>query len=265
MSKPLPTRPEPAAEKKPAAAPPPKPKAPRPASPWPWGAWRRTLVSLLIAFHVVAVFSAPWFIQLSDVFEPNLPPGRVPRDAQGRVIPLEQLDPRQYPPIQAVMPEALAGARSRFPLIWHYANLLYINNGYDFFSPDPSFSQLIRYDVRDDKGQSIAKGEFPNRREQWPRLLYHRYMMLVDQSSDPRSPAVGWENHIADRLMARFGGASIHMEKWRHHLLTRDEVLAGGRLDGESTYEKLNEMDRRRTEPMPSGGEPAVAIPGGGR
>jgi hypothetical protein len=267
MSKPLPTRPEQAAERKPApAAQAPKPKAPRKPSLWPWGAWRRAFVSLFVAFHVVAVFSAPWFIQMSDIFEPNLPPGRVPRDAQGRVITLAQLDPRQYPPVQPIVPETLAGARSRFPLIWHYANLLYINNGYDFFSPDPSFSHLIRYEVRDDKGQTIAKGEFPNRTEQRPRLLYHRYMMLVDQSSDPRISAIGWENYIADRLLAQYDGATVHMIQVRHHLLTPAEVLAERRINEESTYEILGEFDRRRAESMPEGAaEGSVAIPGGAR
>jgi hypothetical protein len=256
--------PSPPAEKK--AAPAPKPKAPQKPSLWPWGPWFRTLVSLLIAFHITAVFSAPWFIQLSDVFEPALPPGRVPRDAQGRVIPLAQLDPNQYPPVRAVVPAAIAGPMSPFPLIWHYANLLYINNGYDFFSPDPSFSHLIRYEVRDAAGQTIAKGEWPNRQQQWPRLLYHRYMMLVDQSSGPGNANSGWETHIADGLMEHYNGASVHMTMVRHNLLTAQEVIDGRRLIEDSTYEVISEMDRVRTLPQTDAAAgQAVAIPGGAR
>ena len=82
-----------------------------------------------------------------------------------RPIPLEQLDPRQYPPQRAIVPQTISG------FFWHYANLLYINNGYDFFSPDPSVSHLIRYEVFDAANKPIAKGEFPNRLEQWPRLF----------------------------------------------------------------------------------------------
>jgi hypothetical protein len=265
MSKPLPTRPEPSVpDKKPAAAGP-KPKPPRKPSPWPWAPWVRVLASCAIAFHLLAVFAAPWYIQLSDVFEPALPPGRAPRDAQGRVIPLEQLDPRQYPPVQPIVPQALASQRSRFPLIWHYANLLYIDNGYDFFSPDPSFNHLIRYEVFDSGGKRIEAGEFPNWLQQWPRLLYHRYMMLVDQSSDPRAATAGWELKIADRLLAMYGGDRVHLTKVRHHLLMPEEVLAGRRLNDETTYEVLGELDHRRSDAPPAAATRAVAIPGGAR
>lgn len=269
MSKPLPSRPDaPAstekAEKKPAPAS--KPKAPRKPSPWPWGPWVRALVSLLVAFHITAVFSAPWFIQLSDVFEPALPPGRVPRDAQGRAIPPEQLDPKQYPPVRAIVPAAIAGPGSPFPLIWHYANLLYINNGYDFFSPDPSFNNLIRFEVRDAGGQTVAKGEWPNTQQQWPRLLYHRYMMLVDQSSGPGAANSGWETHIADGLMERYNGASIHMTMVRHNLLTPQEVIDGRRLNEDSTYEVIGNLDRvRSASQTEAAAGQAVAIPGGAR
>lgn len=259
MSKPLPPRPDQPAGQglKPAQASaakpdkPEKPKAPKKVSPWPWGPWRRMLFSLLIVFHVTAVFSAPWFIQMQDILEPALPPGRVPRDAAGRPIPLEQLDIRQYPPIRPVVAAALASPESRVPLIWHYANLLYINNGYDFFSPDPSVSHLIRYEVFDQQGQSIAKGELPNRQQQWPRLHYHRYMMLVDQSSGPRNAQSGWEARIADRLLEYYDGETIRLIKVRHHLLTQQEVLEGRRLNEDSTYEVLGQMDQRR-KPKPA-------------
>lgn len=266
MSKPLPNRPDQSpAEKKPAQAAAPKPKTPRSPSPWPWAPWLRILASGMITFHIVAVFAAPWFIQLSDVFEPALPPGRAPRDAQGRVIPLDELDPRQYPPLRAIVPQALASQTSRFPLIWHYANLLYINNGYDFFSPDPSFSHLIRYEVFDAAGKKIESGEFPNRLQQWPRLLYHRYMMLVDQSSDPRARGSGWEVKIADRLMKRYGGARVHLTQVRHDLLTPEEVLAGRRLNDDATYQVTNELDHSASAAEPVGPTGEVARPGGVR
>jgi hypothetical protein len=269
MSKPLPQRPDQPAGQKPAPAPaakPEKPKTPKKPSPWPWGPWRRALFSLLIVFHVTAVFSAPWFIQMQDIFEPALPPGRVPRDAAGRAIPLEQLDPRQFPPIRPVLAQALASPDSKLPLIWHYANLLYINNGYDFFSPDPSVSHLIRYEVFDKEGQSIAKGELPNRQQQWPRLLYHRYMMLVDQSNAPINAETGWEARIADRLLEYYDGETIRLIKVRHHLLMPQEILDGRRLNEDSTYEVLGQMDQRRQpKPVEPVSEPLPATSGGGQ
>ena len=151
--------------------------------------------------------------------------------------------------VPAAAADRPAGHRRRFPLICHYANLLYINNGYDFFSPDPTVSHIIRYEVFDDRGQTIAKGDFPNTREQWPRLLYHRYMMLVDQSSNPQNADTGWEYRIADGLLERYGGANVRLTKKRHHLLMPSEVLAGHRLNEDSTYEVIGQLERRRGEP----------------
>jgi hypothetical protein len=208
--------------------------------------------------HVAAVFSAPWAIQLSDVFLPALPPGRIPRDAQGREIPPPELDPRVVPPLQPVLPQAIAG------FFWHYTNLLYINNGYDFFSPDPSVSHLIDYEVLNASNQSIATGTLPDRRDQWPRLFYHRHMMLVEQSSNP-GPVLadrGWEINIANRLLEVHGGARIHMVKKRHHLLTPEEVLAGGRLDDPSTYEVLSELDHAREGLQSAAATGALGVPG---
>jgi hypothetical protein len=167
---------------------------------------------------------------------------------------------REYPPQRSIIPRALAG------FFWHYANLLYINNGYDFFSPDPSVSHLIRYEVFDEAGQSIHKGTLPDRREQWPRLLYHRYMMLVDQSSDPREANSGWETKIADGLLQAYNGARVKLVKVRHHLLTPAEVLRGRRLNEDSTYEVLGELEHQRAQPLASAApEAGVPIPGGAR
>ena len=55
------------------------------------------------------------------------------------------------------------------------------------------------------------------------------------------------------------------MIKVRHHLLTPEEVRTGRRLNEDSTYEILNEMDHFRSAAPAGGAEPSVAIPGGAR
>jgi hypothetical protein len=213
----------------------------------------------MIAFHVFAVFSAPWLIQLRDIFEPPLPPGRPWLVEDGRVVTREQLDPRRHPPLKARVPEALAGPASRLPLIYHYANALYINNGYDFFSPDPTGSFILQYQVLDSMGQPIKEGRFPDRDGQWPRLLYHRYMMLADQSAAAsQAQSAAWKQKIADRLLARYNGASVKLTSIRHHLLMPDEVLAGRRQDEPSTYQVINEGTFVAELP-----DPAATSPGG--
>ena len=79
-----------------------KPKTPKPAkstSPWPWRPSVRVVVSLAVIWHVAAVFTAPWLIQLRDIFVPFVPPGGV-LDAQGRQIPISALSIERYPPME---------------------------------------------------------------------------------------------------------------------------------------------------------------------
>jgi hypothetical protein len=244
-------------EKKPAAPPQaeakPKPKPAKSKSPWPWGGFVRTLVSIAIVFHLTAVFSSPWHVQLRPTVVPMVEPGGVPRDAYGRALPREQVTFETYPFQIPLVPKLLNDS------LWYYANLLYINNGYDFFSPDPSVSHLIRYEIFTDAGEKIASGQLPHRGEQWPRLLYHRYMMLVEQSREPAPGAPqGWEYNVADRLLEKYDGEVIRLRMLRHHLLTPQQVLEGQRIDSDATYEEIGVLEHRRTRPVeitPGGGQ----------
>ena len=60
-----------------------------------------------------------------------------------------------------------------------YGQLLYIDRGYAFFAPDPGPSHLVQAAVTDSAGQTLEM-IYPNRDEQWPRLLYHRHFMLTE-------------------------------------------------------------------------------------
>jgi hypothetical protein len=253
MSKQQPANaPPPVAEKKPAAPSPPaeakpKPKAAKPksSSPWPWGRFARTLATIAIIFHLTAVFSAPWHVQLRQAVVPMVEPGGVPRDGYGRPIPPEQITFENYPFQLPILPKLLNDS------LWYYANLLYINNGYDFFSPDPGVSHLIRYEVFNEAGEKLASGQLPHRGEQWPRLFYHRHMMLVEQSREPvPGGPQGWEYRIAERLLAKHKGDRVRLAMLRHHLLTPQQVLDGQRIDAEGTYEEIGVMEHRATRPV---------------
>ena len=56
---------------------------------------------------------------------------------------------------------------------------LYQGHGYRFFGPDPGPSHLVHYRVTQNDG-TILEGKFPDRENQWPRLLYHRWFMLSE-------------------------------------------------------------------------------------
>lgn len=237
MSKQRPPDPLPGQPQRP-PTPPAERKQPKPkSSPWPWGKFRRGLVSALVLGHLMAVFVAPWALGLRTQELYYLPP----RDAQGRTIPDNQLQPQQ---IRYLVPP-LASALYR--VFSHYNDLLYTNSGYEYFTPDPEWNHALRYEVFDAANQKIAEGRMPDKRDQWPRLFYHRHMMLIDQT-------IGMPNsdyYVAARLLERHGGQRVHMQLIRHHLLTPKEVLDGKKLDDPSTYEIIGELDQTRDQPKP--------------
>ena len=60
-----------------------------------------------------------------------------------------------------------------------YSQFLYIDRGYAFFAPDPGPSHLIQAAVTPASGQR-EEVMYPDLQRQWPRLLYHRHLMLAE-------------------------------------------------------------------------------------
>ncbi|MFT5300345.1 MAG: hypothetical protein ACI814_001120 [Mariniblastus sp.] len=56
---------------------------------------------------------------------------------------------------------------------------LFLGHGYRFFGPDPGPSHRILFQGTREDG-STFQGHFPNRDENWPRLMYHRWFMLSE-------------------------------------------------------------------------------------
>ena len=240
-----PPRPEPAPPQ------PAKKSAPRPTGEVAWHPFWRWSVSLLIVLHLLAVFSAPW--DLATL--PALPPGYVaPADNLGRELPPPPANSNVWQ--QPVVPRAL-----RY-FFRHYLNLMYLNHGYEFFAPDPAGSNLIRYQVRDSGGKEIANAQFPDHKLHWPRLLYHRYLMLAAQTGD-----MGEESgrNFAQHLLRVNSGQTIRLEWILHKLLAPQQVRDKTPLDAPNTYQVLatiQETPRQRSVPNPL---PPVTVPGGGR
>lgn len=131
-----PNRPQPTAPERDAPA----PQRAKPRKPGQVPVWLKIIVSLLVAWHITAVFLAPLSIQPAS--------------------PLVQKIAQNY-------------------MQW-YLDALYLNHGYHFFAPEPGAGHLIRYQLTDDAGR-VSEGEFPSKKDNWPRLLYHRYFMLAEQ------------------------------------------------------------------------------------
>ena len=175
----------------------------------------RLLFSLLIAFHLTAVFLAPM----------SIPPSS---------------------------PLVLNAAQNWF--MQKYLDALYLNHGYHFFAPDPSDGHLIQYQVLDDRGGVISEGEFPNLQQQWPRLLYHRYFMLADQceiDAPTEAEAKQWKqallNAYAQQLLREHdGAAAVRVQRITHYPLMLRDALEGQPLTYPETYRTDMEVIQRR-------------------
>ncbi|NOZ40173.1 MAG: hypothetical protein GXP24_08105 [Planctomycetes bacterium] len=194
----------------------------RSADDLPWHPFWRWLVSLLVVLHLTAVFSAPW-----DLLTPvALPPGYMPPiDAMGRPQPL--------PPPESVVWQHPVITRGLHGFFHNYLNLLYLNHGYEFFAPDPAGTHVIDYQVTQADGK-VIEGRLPSLDEHWPRLLYHRHMMLAEQTQLMEQSALQYAIHLA----TLYGGVS-QMELKMHLLLPPHRVADETPLDAPSTFQSI--------------------------
>jgi hypothetical protein len=121
-----------------------------------------------------------------------------------------------------------------------YLDAAYLNHGYHFFGPDPGPSHLVRYVIEKPDGTTV-EGEFPNRDEHWPRLLYHRHFMLSERlaagpDNDPwiRAYAQSYARH----LYKLHDAEQVTLYLRRHLIPYPDQVLGGMKLDDPNLYEE---------------------------
>ncbi len=79
----------------------------------------------------------------------------------------------------AVVDPASDLAISLHRVISPWTRSLYLDHGYRFFAPEPGPGHFVTYEIRQADGNRVA-GRFPDRAENWPRLLYHRWFMLSE-------------------------------------------------------------------------------------
>ncbi len=82
-----------------------------------------------------------------------------------------------------------------------YSQWLYMNHGYFFFAPNPGPSHLIQCSLSSRSATDSSEKELvqtlflPDRKEHWPRLLYHRYFMLSEFYTSRYAP-----QHVTEEL-----------------------------------------------------------------
>ncbi len=111
----------------------------------------KVVFSVLIIFHLLAVFLPPLAFQANGPFGGSPSVGTLLRPVEG------------------------------------YGEFLYLNRGYAFFAPDPGPSHLIQVAVTDPSGQ-VVESMYPDLDNQWPRLKYHRHFMLAEFLTDIYQP-----------------------------------------------------------------------------
>jgi hypothetical protein len=160
-------------------------------------------------------------------------------------------------------PEFLAIRRWMAP----YVEWLYLDHGYFFFAPNPGPSHLVAVSSGSVELQSRNQAEesglrlesfalvFPDRKRQWPRLLYHRYFMLSEFYNNTYAPDrlppedildgefvalwqrdrvryEGLQKSLGKSLSRGLGSERVELHRVERILLTPEQILRQGwRLD----------------------------------
>ena len=139
-----------------------------------------------------------------------------------------------------IAPAAVAPSSALIESAWAffqpYLQLLYLNNGYHFFAPEPGESTLLAFKATRADG-TIVEGRIPNRTIV-PRLLYHRHFMLTEHMKDaPEELRQAWLGSYAEHLCRKYGAVRVSLTGQIHNLPTMEMVRNGVRLDDPSSYE----------------------------
>ena len=111
-----------------------------------------------------------------------------------------------------------------------YCQFLYLDRGYAFFAPDPGPSHLIQAATTQPDGSRVEQ-MYPDRQQQWPRLLYHRHFMLAEFLTEIHRPPVPPRELIEiDRAAAdEWVRARARYEHVRQSMIEHLKNRGGGR------------------------------------
>lgn len=163
-------------------------------APAPWSFWVRVAVSVALVWHLFVLFLWPFSI------------------------------PKSSPLVRKI-----AGSS----WVRWYSDNLYQSVGYDFFGPDPPKSnRRVEYVVYNEDGSEAKRGVFPDLATQWPRVWYHRHMMLCDQGDGTTLPWLAPEEaqkvilqSFGRSLLKRGGGARAELTLVEKVLLVPSDVI----------------------------------------
>jgi hypothetical protein len=174
----------------------------------------RAVVSLLILFHVTAVFVGPW----------------------------------------AMPPQTSQLAADFARVLQPYVEGLCLANGYRFFAPEPGPSHLLRYEITLDDGSLKEGVFPDRQQHQPRLLYHRYFMLsefvnTLEISDGPRDRAEAYERAYAQHLADRYHAKEVSLYLRRHFVPRMSEVRQGLRLSDKSLYEEHPLVTYKRDEP----------------
>jgi hypothetical protein len=120
-----------------------------------------------------------------------------------------------------------------------YVQFLFLNHGFNFYAPEPSYSMLMEYEAFRADGSTVT-GQIPDG-SLWPRLLYQRHLLLTEHINiAPVLDRPAWYESYAHHLCRKFGAVKVRLTLVSHVPMPMEMVKRGGRLDDPFTYTKLD-------------------------
>jgi hypothetical protein len=120
-----------------------------------------------------------------------------------------------------------------------YLQGLYLNQGYNFFAPEPAPSTLLKFEAEREDG-TVVRGRIDDRSIQ-PRLLYHRRLLLTEHIGvAPPELHQNWYASYARHLCRNLRAARIRLTRLTHYPLAMESVRNGARLDEPTTYDEMD-------------------------
>ena len=132
-----------------------------------------------------------------------------------------------------------------------YLNALYLNQGHSFFAPTVGPCHIVRYELFDQNNQRIGEGLLPDKDKLWPRLYYHRFLMLADQlemmggAEGEAYKRKSLEAFARQLLRQNRKAQTVRVQLYAHYPLPLD-YLALGTAEG---YKRLNQEISSSSEP----------------
>lgn len=149
-----------------------------------------------------------------------------------------------------------------------YSDFMYLSHGYSFFAPNPGPSHLLECEmvIRENEATPIRSQQksmsaplprekvrdvsqksswyiFPDRKQDWPRLLYHRQFMLSEFYHTQFAPATLADQEKLDPNV---------LAQWKHDRQLYEQLQKSIKLNLEQRYPEHTSTLRRIEHALPS-------------